>query len=145
MARNQAADVKRPISFAYSRAGRRYARKHMLQGKSLGTHELCQSKARASNSEPDSYVEILEIQHSQLIFGLQKLYLIVEEGKEWTVLQPRRTMQGNPFCSDSLDALGAFKEGHYFATHCCSDDDAWHLRSETSVPGIELPHSVQPA
>lgn len=68
-----------------------------------------EKKKHREASYPPGYVDMLELQQSMLVFGLQKLYQMIEQGKGWTGLQPRKTEKGIPVVHDILRAIGAFQ------------------------------------
>ncbi|KAK4934395.1 Fluconazole resistance protein 1 [Elasticomyces elasticus] len=59
---------------------------------------------------PRDYVEMLESQQAQLIYGLQEFYKRMQNGQGWTGAPLKETSNGMPLTHDILERLGAFKQ-----------------------------------
>ncbi|OJD14670.1 hypothetical protein ACJ73_09056 [Blastomyces percursus] len=101
---------------------------------------------------PKGYVEMLEQQQAQLVAGLQSLYKMILDGKEWPGDPLKESGNGHPLTHDILERLGALKQEGNSGDEPFEDDlqlaqkklianGAGIMQRQDSTSGSESEHS----
>ena len=95
----------------------------------------------------DSYVQMLERQHAQLIAALQELYRRTQNGQGWTAPPLELGSYGQPLTHKILEGLGILRADEWADEESQGDMSAWLNSEEQDLDGggVQYDDSATPS